>query len=59
MNRQWNVIAGLVLLYTALCGAGWLLDKIDFDTFIKALAPVVGPAIGYFAAFMPRPNDFK
>lgn len=54
MNKYWNVIAGIVITHVLICGVGWLLGRIDFDTYLKAITPVVLPAIGYFAAFLPK-----
>ena len=53
-GRYWNVIAGIVIVYVLLVGAGWLLGRIDFDQFYKATIPVIGPVVGYFMAFLPK-----
>lgn len=57
MNKYWNVISGIVIVYMILVGAGWLMGRIDFDAFFKATAPVIGPVVGYFLAFLPKAGE--
>lgn len=54
MNKVWNVLAGIVIAHVLLTGAGWLMGKIDFATYLDAIKIVVLPAMGYFMAFMPK-----